>query len=187
VGAPPTDAVEALTGTRLRDLPAVAVLFRLRRLPFSREMSLRDFFSAPPFVLLVEEAGRELVFGVQLPPARKDRRGQRPATPAAFRQALARAPLAAIGTFRAEPDGAGALLWTETWARAHGAVARLLFGGYWLAIGPWSAWIRRLILRAAREAAQRGAAAADPGAADQRRGPRAGGASHGTAGSDGPP
>jgi len=155
VSAPPPAAVEALTGMRLRDLPAVAALFRLRGLRFSGEMSLRAFFSAPPFLLLAEEAGREMVFGVQLPSASREGRRQPPATPAEFRAALPQAPLAAIGTFRAEPSAAGTRLWTETWARTSGAGPRLLFGAYWLAIGPWSAWIRRLILRAARDRAQR--------------------------------
>jgi len=162
VSAPPPAAVEALAGTRLRDLSAVAALFRLRGLRFSPEMSLRAFFSAPPFLLLEEETGRELVFGVQLPPASRKGRRQLPGTPAEFRAALPQAPLAAIGTFRAEPSGAGALLWTETWARTSGAGPRLLFGAYWLAIGPWSAWTRRLILRAARDRCQPQATLAVP-------------------------
>jgi len=167
VNSQPAAAIEALTGTRLRDLPAVAALFRLRGLAFSPHMSLRAFFSRPPFLLLEEVSGSELVFGVQLPPARREGR-RPPESPAEFRAALPRARLAAIGTFRAEPDGAGARLWTETWAKTNGSVSRSLFAAYWLVIGPWSAWIRRLFLRAARDAAERPGAAASTASTSDR-------------------
>ncbi len=157
IQVPPDVAVDALAATPLRDLPAVVALFTLCGLRFSKEMTLRDFFSAPPFVLLEEEAGREMVFGVLVPPAGGERRRRRPDSPAEFRSALDATPFAAIGIFRAEPEASGTRLWTETWAKTKGAGPGLLFGAYWLAIGPWSAWIRRMFLAAARARAERGA------------------------------
>ncbi len=83
-----------------------------------------------------------------------------PASPDAFRRAAPTAHLAAVASFRAEAAPGGARLATETWTRTSGRTAALAFGAYWLAIGPWSAWIRRLILRAARARACAGRAAA---------------------------
>ncbi|HEY6002036.1 MAG TPA: hypothetical protein VIV57_04115 [Anaeromyxobacter sp.] len=114
-------------------------------------MTLRAFFSTPPFVLLEEEPGREIVAGVLLPSRDGSGRRSQPGTPAAFREALRRAPFAAVGTFRADVAPAGCGLWTETWARTSGPLAAAAFGAYWLAIGPWSAWIRRMFLRSARD------------------------------------
>lgn len=148
VRATAASAVEAVASTTLGELPAVRALFALRGLRFSKEMTLRAFFSTPPFVWLEEEAGREAVFGVLIPPSGPGGR-RRPRSPAEFREALGAAPFAALGTFRAESDGDGVRLWTETWSRTRGTIPSLLSGGYWLAIGPWSAWIRRMFLRAA--------------------------------------
>ncbi len=159
VGAPPAVALDALARTRLGDLPVVTALFALRGLRFSEEMTLRDFFCAAPFVLLEEERESEMVFGVLIPAPAPNGARVRPASPEEFRGALPASPFAAIGTFRAGPAGRGARLWTETWARTSGAAPRLLFGAYWLAIGPWSAWIRRVILRAARARAEEAARA----------------------------
>lgn len=150
VAAPPPAVLEAFSTVRIRDLPVVRSLFALRGLRFAPEMTLRAFFSTPPFVLVEEEPGRELVGGILVPP--RDATGRRmPATtPDAFRVALPRAPMAAIATFRADPVEAGSRLWTETWVHTTGAFASGAFAAYWLAVGPWSAWIRRIFLRAAQ-------------------------------------
>jgi hypothetical protein len=154
VAAPPHAALAAVAGLRLRELPAVRALFWLRRLRHSGDATLRDFFTTAPFVRLAEEPGRELVSGVLYPRSDVGASGA-PASAHAFRRALRAAPLAAIATFRAEPRGQGSLLWTETWVRTRGARARVAFGAYWLVIGPWSAWIRRMFLRAGRASAER--------------------------------
>jgi hypothetical protein len=154
VRARPAAALEAFAAVRIRDLPPVRVLFALRGLRASPDTSLGELFSTPPFVLVDAEPGRELVGGIMLPPRDPSGRRRPPLTPYAFRAALREAPVAAVATFRAEPAAAGARLWTETWVRTSGAVAGVAFGAYWLAIGPWSAWIRRLFLRAARERAE---------------------------------
>lgn len=150
--APPEQALRALAELRLRELPAVRVLFALRGLRSAPDASIRDFFSAAPFVLLDEEPGRELVAGVLLPPRAADRPRRTPRSPAEFRDACTAAPVAAIVTFRSDPAAAGSRLWTETWVRTRGRLASRAFGAYWLAIGPWSAWIRRMLLRGAARA-----------------------------------
>ena len=105
------------------------------------------------FVLLEEEPGRELVAGV-VGPFWQWRRGSRPRlvadTPGRFREALAEGRMAALASFRADPAPGGARLWTETWVHAPAPGQRAAFTAYWLAIGPFSAWIRRMFLHTAR-------------------------------------
>ena len=156
VAAAPELALRALAELRPRDLPAVRALFTLRGMRHAPDATLRGFFSAAPFVLLEEVTGRELVSGVLLPQRGADGRRRPPSTRDAFRRDLDAAPVAAVATFRADPRGEGAALWTETWVRTNGAAAGAGFAAYWLAIGPWSAWIRRILLRAARDAAETG-------------------------------
>jgi hypothetical protein len=66
-------------------------------------------------------------------------------------------PRGAIGNFRAEPAPGGSRIWTETWAFAPARNQTFLFTCYWLLIGPFSAWIRRMLLGAARRRARAGA------------------------------
>jgi hypothetical protein len=165
VRAAPPAALATLAELRIRDLPWTRVLLALRRIPFEPDMTLRAFFSTSPFVRLDEEPGREIVSGILLPAREPPGRGGErrvPRTLADFRNALPRAPVAAVATFRAEPEDRGARLWTETWIRTRGATATALFAAYWLAIGPWSAWIRRMFLREARSRAEAGAATTGP-------------------------
>lgn len=164
VDAPPERALSAALALRLSDVPAVRALFALRRLRHGPDQPLRDFFSAPPFAALADEPGREWVFGVMRPAPGPDEAAGGAAGAAAFARALGAARFAAIGNFRAEPRDGGALLWTETWVRTRGVRAGATFAAYWLAIGPWSAWIRRVILRAARARAEQ-EAGASPGPA----------------------
>jgi hypothetical protein len=115
---------------------------------------MMGFFSAPPFVLLDEVRGRELVAGVLRPPrAEGTGRAAVPGSPAEFAAALERARFAAIATFRADPTVGGATLGTETWVRTRGALPSIAFLAYWLAIAPFSAWIRRVLLGEARRRA----------------------------------
>ena len=64
--------------------------------------------------------------------------------------------MAAIGNFRVEPRATGSRVWTETWVSAPRRAQAIAFTAYWLAIGPFSAWIRRLLLAAAKAAAEPG-------------------------------
>jgi hypothetical protein len=156
----PRAAFAALEGLRLRDLPIVRALFSLRALPFDPKTTAGRFFSTAPFVALDEEPGQERVSGV-LGPFWDIRGGRLPArvatTPAEFRAALDDGTMAAIATFRVEPRAGGCRLWTETWAFAPRAAQAAQFTIYWLAIGPFSAWIRRMLLRGAWRLSREGA------------------------------
>lgn len=149
----PREALAAVGGLRLRDLPVVGALFALRGIRCAPDATLERFFSTPPFLVLDGEPDRELVFGV-VGPFWRWRRGKVPprvpSTPEEFRQALSEARLAALGNFRAEPAPGGCRLWTETWVQAPRRREAALFTLYWLVVGPFSAWIRRLWLRAAQ-------------------------------------
>lgn len=153
----PEDALAALSDLRTGELPVVDLLMRTRGIPVGETRSLGEFFSTPPFIVLEEEAGRELVGGI-VGPFWHFGRGRMPAdlpsSAEEFRAALAGGRIAAIATFRADPlpDG-GSLLWTETWAYAPVAAERRIFTAYWLLIGPFSAWIRRMFLSAAKRKA----------------------------------
>ncbi len=161
VPLPPADALAGITGLRLRDLPMVRVLFRLRGLsaPAGGATTLLHFFSTWPFLLLDEERGREIVGGV-VGPFWQYGFGSLPRfipdTPGGFREALAEGRMAALANFRADPVPGGARLWTETWVHAPAPGQRAAFTAYWLNIGPFSAWIRRMFLRSARERAVNG-------------------------------
>ncbi len=161
VAAPPDEALRALAGLRLFELPAVRALFALRRLPCDPLTSLLEFFSTQPFVLLDEVPGKDLVAGILVPARGEGGTRRQPATREEFERALGGAPVAAIAAFRADPADGGARLSTETLVRVRGRWTRAGFGAYWLAIGPFSAWIRRMFLSAARARAE--AAAAHPG------------------------
>lgn len=164
VAATAASALAALDGVTLRDLPAVRALFALRGIPFSPAMTLREFFGTPPFFVLEGDPSREWVFGVVGPFSRDAGARPPPASPAELAQAARRSGMAAVGNFRAEPAEGGSRLWTETWVLVPTAAGRLAFGAYWLAVGPFSAWIRRLLLRAARGRAV-------PSASGSRRSP----------------
>jgi len=161
VPLPPEDALASLMGLRIRDLPEVSALFALRGLstPSGDDTTLIRLFGTSPFLVLDERTGREVVAGV-VGPFWRWRRGRRPQavpdTPGAFRAALAEGRMAAVANWCAEPVSGGARLWTETWVHAPAPGQRAAFTAYWLPIGPFSAWIRRLILRAARARAVRG-------------------------------
>ncbi len=159
VAAPPAAALEALAGLTLKELPAVRALLTLRRLRFSPEMTLLEFFSTPPFTSLETIPGKEIVGGILLPGRSADGARRRPATAAEFRAALETARVAAIASFRADAVAGGSRLATETFVRTRGALPAALFSAYWLVIGPFSAWIRRMFLAAARRRARIGARA----------------------------
>ncbi len=153
VPGPPDAALSALQALTLRELPAVRALFALRGLRSDPATTLGGFFSSPPFTIVEEDPGREVVFAVGAPPARwrpvREEASRRHAADS-FRQAAGRLPFVAVGNFRAEPAGRSARLWTETWVSTSGAPATAAFTGYWLAIAAFSAWTRRSFLRGAR-------------------------------------
>ncbi len=174
---PPAEALAAVVGLKQDDLPFVNALMTLRGIPVGSGQTLGEFFSTKPFLILAEDPERELVGGI-VGPFWRFGRGHLPpdipATPEEFRAALDGGRMAAIANFRADPlpDG-GSRMWTETWGFSPVRSQARLFTAYWLLIGPFSAWIRRMFLSGARRHAiagsvpvtRSGGAASEPGAA----------------------
>jgi hypothetical protein len=142
VPATPELAVAAALGIPVAPDAIVRALFRLRGL--GRGGSVLGAVRAMGFAELVREPDC-VIFGV----------AGRPWTP---RGGLAPFDKAGPGQVRmavelsALPDGDGALLVTETRVAAMDAGARRAFRRYWLAVGPFSALIRRRWLAAAERA-----------------------------------
>ncbi len=157
VAAEPDAALGSIGSVRLSDVPIVRALFAMRGIPYLTDMTLERFFGTPPFLVLDEEPGRELVFGV-VGPFWHWWGGSLPAgiprTPEEFRAALAAGRMAGIGNFRVEPNGGGSRVWTETWVFTPGSRQAVPFVAYWMVVGPFSAWIRRIFLRAGRREAE---------------------------------
>jgi hypothetical protein len=151
---PPAAALEAGFAVTLGEVPYVRSLFKLRGLPTVEGGTVGHFFGTPPFLVLEDDPGRERVVGV-VGPFWQFGAGRAPAdlpeTPAQFRQATAAGRMAALANFRADPREGGCRLSTETWVSAPRTLDAAAFTAYWLTIGPFSAWIRRLVLQAARE------------------------------------
>ena len=150
VAAPQQRAYEAIQKVRLGNMPIVRALFRIRRIPHSKEMTLRTFFSTPPFLILEEDPSREVVIGV----VSRLGRSLVYSTPEEFRACTEEGVIRAIANFRVESIGDESRISTETWIETFGSRARWLFRAYWLIVGPFSAFTRREFLRAARNAAQ---------------------------------
>ena len=150
VVAPYQQAYEAIQQVRLSDMPIVRALFRIRRIPHSKEMTLRTFFSTPPFLILEEDSSREVVIGV----LSRLGRSLPCSTPEEFRACTEEGVIRAITNFRVESMGDESRISTETWIETFGSRARWLFRVYWLIVVPCSALTRREFLRAAKNAAQ---------------------------------
>ncbi len=142
VPAPPELAVSTALGIPVAPDALVRALFRLRGLP--RGGSVHGAMRAMGFAELVREPDC-VIFGA----------AGRPWTP---RGGIAPFDKAGPGQVRmaaevsASPHGDGALLVTETRVAAMDAGARRAFRRYWLAVGPFSALIRRRWLAAAERA-----------------------------------
>ena len=132
VPAPPERALEFALGSPAAPDKIVAGLLRARGMP-ARGRTIGEFFSGADF--------------------RQLRR-----TPTEWAAALERSGLRIAIDFRAEPIPGGSRLTTETRVKATDARARRRFRLYWLAIGPFSALIRRRWLAAATASAKRSAA-----------------------------
>lgn len=111
-------------------------------------MPLLEVATKTSFLLLAEEANREIVVGTVVV-APKGWRPSSQRTPEAFKM-LHEPGFALAGmNFLIEEDGTGACtLTTETRVYATDAPTRRRFGRYWRAIYPGSALIRRMWLRA---------------------------------------
>lgn len=166
IAAPPADVLAAVRALTAEEMPLVRALMALRTLPARlRGHAVRRAGSARPvleemgrsgFVALGETPGHELVVGIigrfwQACPAHVAFD-----SPAAFRAFDAPGWAKAAMNFTVEPlaDGRTRLA-TETRIAATDPAASRRFGRYWRVVGPGSALIRRLWLRAVRRRAER--------------------------------
>jgi hypothetical protein len=149
---PAASAFAAVSAVRVRDLPIMRALLALRGrrgAAVAGDATLTEFFGAAPFLALEEEQGRELVSAVAGPSARGAHARPAPRTPGELHAALESGRVIAVANWRVEPVAGGSRMWTETWVHAPTPGRRAAFTAYWLVIGPFSAWIRRMVLRAA--------------------------------------
>ena len=147
IDAPPDAALAAAKETRLAEIPLVRTLLRLRGLrpaldaPMWAAMQARGFQLHDPETLTL--IGRPWTRGGGI------RRGEdflHFGEPGYAKMAM---------DLRALPDGEGTLLETETRIFLTDAAARRRFAAYWLVIRPFSGLIRRRMLRAAKQRAER--------------------------------
>jgi hypothetical protein len=125
----------------------VRTLFRLRGLGAGRH-TIAAFANSGGFVTL-EQTPTTLVFGL----AGRFRSGRRLATNRQEWIDWTSPGLKIIGDFRAQPaEGGRTLLTTETRVQPLDRAHHVLFRLYWLAVGPFSAVIRRRWLRAVARA-----------------------------------
>jgi len=164
VAAPPDRVLAAARAVTAREIRLFRLLTWLRSPRFSsggRESILNPSADRPildaalrsGFVLLREEAGREIVFGAvvccgpRVPPRSAEE----------F-QALEGSLARAVMNFHVEDAGGGvSRLVTQTRVAATDAEAQRVFARYWRVIYPGSALIRRMWLRAIKARAEAGA------------------------------
>jgi hypothetical protein len=159
VAASPERTLQAARELRARDVPLMAGLMALRRLPVRgikrpSPGPVLDQMARGGFVLLAERAD-EVVLGVV---GRFWELGGSllPVSAAEFVPFAEPGYAKAVVDFRVEPAPGGCLLSTETRIEGTDEAARRSFGRYWLVVHPGSAAIRRAWLRAIRFRAERG-------------------------------
>ena len=170
VAAPPAEVERALREVTAAEMPLVRALLALRSLP-SRGRRHRTAGHPPDrpvleeiarggFILLGEERGREMVFGIvgrfwQPCPVHAEIAG-----PGAFRSFAEPGWAKAAMNFTLAAKGGGTRLSTETRIAATDGRAWRRFALYWTLVRPGSALIRRIWLRAVRARAEAGGAPA---------------------------
>lgn len=160
VDAPPDVVYRAARDLDMGKSLPVMVLFALRTIPHvvmgktrpSRTLTL-DLVLDAGFTVLEERAPEELVIGVAGRFWRPDS-GLVRVAPEDFshfdRPGYAKATM----SFIVEERGSGSLLITETRVACIDEAARRKFSLYWRAIGPFSGFIRRLMLARVKKAAE---------------------------------
>jgi len=155
VAAPPARVFEAIKLVRADEIALFRTLTWIRRggrpLPKSilnagERKSLIDVATHSGFVILAEDAPRELVIGtvIMAPPGTRGK-----LTPQVFQQRLAPGfALATMNFVVMANDQGGSLVSTETRVFANDPSSRRRFAAYWRIIYPGSAIIRRMWLRA---------------------------------------
>lgn len=139
VGLAPWDALRVALAAPAAPDAFVGALFRLRGL--KPEGSIEASMAANGFTVLERTAA---TFVVGLIPGSRKPTGD----PREWWETRRRSAIRIAADIRAEPDGAGSRLITETRVASTGRRSRLLFGLYWLGVGPFSKFIRRRWLRA---------------------------------------
>ena len=168
VEASPEQVYRAMRDVTAGEISLFQLLTRIRRLGRSTRESILNAPDTVPvidvatrtgFLVLADDAPRELVFGTVVLAPDGWRRSQAP-TPAAFAAIRGSGFATAVMNFRIVPDGPRtSLLSTETRVFATDAKATRRFAVYWRVIYPGSALIRRMWLRAiARRATRTGGA-----------------------------
>jgi hypothetical protein len=142
VQASPRDAVAAAIGIPVAPDPLVRALFRLRGLPGGG--SVHGAMRALGFEQLVSEDACVVLGAAGRPWTPRGRIGR-------F-SAAGPGEVSMLLEISATPVEGGALLATETRVAAVDAGARRAFRRYWLAVGPFSAFVRRRWLSAAERA-----------------------------------
>ena len=164
VRAPATRAYHAVRTADLAGSGVVKLLFALRSLPalvatggragLGRPGATLDGLQRSGFVLLAEEPGREIVLGI-VGRFWRPSGGVLKLTADEWR-AFDR-PGYAVGAWNFAVESAGAaecVITTETRVRCTDAASLRRFRAYWLVVGPFSALIRREMLRTLRRAAE---------------------------------
>lgn len=163
VAAAPADVFAAIHEVRADEILLFRTLTTIRRcgatgpeniLNAPEQKPLLDVATQTTFVLLEEEAPRELVIGTVIAAPRETRAAGR-LEPDLFRKALPPGVvLATMNFFVAPAEGGGSIVTTETRVHANGPGALRKFGVYWRLIHPGSDIIRRMWLRAIAQRAE---------------------------------
>jgi hypothetical protein len=149
----PEDALELALATPAAPDRFVRSLYTLRGMR-AQDETVERFFTAHRFVVLARTP-TEWVAGT-VGAVWRPRGGLVPLTDAAcWRVAALPGTIKAAIDLRAEKIPGGSRLTTETRVKATDAAARRAFRLYWLAVGPFSALIRRRWLKTIQAAARR--------------------------------
>jgi hypothetical protein len=163
VAAPPDKVFAAVRGVRADEITLFKTLTAIRRcgqdgpeniLNAPDQKPLLDVATETTFVLLAEDAPREIVVGTVIAaPASKGEAFN--LGPELFRRRLEPGTVLATMNFVVEPNANGSNVTTETrvYASSTGALRR--FSVYWRLIHPGSDLIRRMWLRAIAQRAER--------------------------------
>jgi hypothetical protein len=163
VAAAPDKVFSAIRAVRADEIVLFRTLIAIRRcgqsggpesiLNAPEEKPLLDVATQTTFVLLEEEAPRELVVGTVIA-APRDARARR-LTPDLFRETLPPGVVLATMNFVVQPNNSGgSTVSTETRIHANSVPSLRQFGVYWRVIHPGSDIIRRMWLRAIKQRAE---------------------------------
>src|SRR4029450_1662024 len=155
IQAPPETVYEALNRLNLARSFTLQTLFRLRGLP-AASATWKDI-EKMGFVRLQERPNREILFGIigKFWILRGVQGHLKRVDPEGFRAFSEEGFAKGVWYFGLEsPDGKATSLSTETRVFCLGKAAERRFRLYWVLIGPFSGWIRKIALRRVKEEAE---------------------------------